>query len=565
MTRPDHTGEAARRNNSLARLKAKTTLIAGLPDEARLTMLAALPKGHAREVSDADVLSLAVNPKVRDRAALRWGRDRIGIGLLKALYDQRMIEFFDESSPSEAVKPRSGHLVVCEAGEPLSEVIAANYAYALGAGLHIIDETDKVECRELLEAYYSIDAPDGNPSEVRDRVQARLREMCRGVELPPDGSLTFITKQLPFGVAYPELPSTHLFNYPDLGITIINGFAAEQKGSRGVNVAVLVDPEKVRAPEIEAATRMLPARRIFVRGYRGPGATVRHITEMVDLFPYDLLIFATHCGDARGYRWTYEFRDGEGIDRTLIVDIAIGVGNTDDPDILSVAQFIRFHSLDGVDWSDPVAKEQLYVGTAIRDFMDRKKAKCLEPVYKETITRVIGSAAMAMVDDDYLAMPRSLALEGSPIIINNACVSWHELAKRFTFANARAYVGTVFPVLDWEAEAIVIRLLDKYFGKPLPHAVWAAQNAVYGTSSNRRPYVVTGVYTQRLRATQEDVPRRILREFEGAAREWNARLARGTNGNDGLEKQIREIVAYYNREIPAFRLRWFGGGGKPAR
>ncbi len=219
---------------------------------------------------------------------------------------------------------------------------------------------------------------------------------------------------------------------------MINGFAAEQPGTRGTNVAVLVNPQKVHAPEIDAARKLLPERRIFLRGYEGGGATVRAVTEMVDLFPYDLLLFATHCGDASGYRWTYEYRDSEDIDRTLVVDIAIGVGQTDDEDMLRVMQFNRFHSLDGVDWNDPVAKADLYVGTAILDYVERTRDKELEPVHKETIGRVLGSAAMAMADNNYLPMPRALACEGSPIIINNACVSWHELAGRFLFSDARA-------------------------------------------------------------------------------------------------------------------------------
>ena len=150
---------------------------------------------------------------------------------------------------------------------------------------------------------------------------------------------------------------------------IVNGFAAEQPETRGTNVAVLVDPQKVHAPEIEAASKLLPERKVFVRGYEGGGGTVHAVSEMVDLFPYDLLLFATHCGDAPGYRWTYEYQDGEGIDRKLVVDIAIGVGQTDD-DLLRVMQFNRFHSLDGVDRNDPVAKADLYVGRAILEYVE---------------------------------------------------------------------------------------------------------------------------------------------------------------------------------------------------
>ncbi len=555
MTRDDSDGEIVRRNNALARVSPNATLLTALSREAREAMMRRLPRGHAHEVTDANVVALSMQPNGAELPVLNWGRERIGAGLLKALYERRLIQFVDDAPPYEPVPTRSGHLVICEAGEPLSEVIAANYAFALSAGLHIIDAADQVERTALLDEYYGIDRPGVNPSEVRDRLQARLRALCAGVDLPANGSITFITRSLPYGVAFPEIPTTHLFTYPDLGIAIINGFAAEQKGTRGTNVAVLVDPGKVAAPEIEAATKLLRERHTFVRVYREQGATVRRVTEMVDLYPYDLLIFATHCGDAPGYRWTYQFTDSEGRDRELVVDIAIGVGDTDDPEVVSVLQFMRFHTLDGVDWTDPVAKAKLHVGPAIRDFM-KQRAEELDPVHKENIARVVGSAAMAMADNNYIAMPRSLAAEGSPIVINNACVSWHELASRFTFANARAYIGTLYPVADAEAEAVVTRLLEKFYGKPLAHAVWAAQNAVYGERGNRRPYLVTGVYPQRLRATKEDVPRRILQQMAAGQRHWKAKLAMVPEGEERQKKSIGEYVAFYDREVVAVHERW---------
>jgi hypothetical protein len=68
---------------------------------------------------------------------------------------------------------------------------------------------------------------------------------------------------------------------------------------------------------------------------------VRAVTEAVELFPYDLLIVATHCGDADGYRWTYEYKDYEGVPRTFVVDIALGVGQTDDEEMLDGASHLR--------------------------------------------------------------------------------------------------------------------------------------------------------------------------------------------------------------------------------
>ncbi|CAD6552575.1 hypothetical protein ACFQ3P_06455 [Paraburkholderia sabiae] len=558
MTRDDADAEVLRRNNALARLDAKKIVLTGLSDVSTAAMSAKLPKNRVSLCISDDIGSFATSER-RGREPLRWGHSFIGAGVLRALYEGRLIEFGDGAPTVAAYSPRTvDHLVICEAGEPLSEVIAANYAFALGASLQIIPQVDSVEAVSLLERYYSIDLGGASQASIRDELESQLRTLCGNLELPQQGALTFFTRSLPFGVAFPELPSTHLFTYPDLGIAVVNGFSAEQPGTRGVNIGVLVDPERTRAPEIEAAAKILPERGMFVRGYRGAGATVTDITEMVHLFPYDLLIFATHCGDTDGYRWTYQFIDSEGFERELVVDIAVGVGQTADPDKLDVVQFTRFHSLDGVDWSDPVAKAKLHVGTAIRDYEKRIRNDELEPVKKETIKRVRMSAAMAMHDHNYIAIPRALAEHGSPVVINNACVSWHELSARFVFAGARAYIGTLYPVSDLEAESVVVKLLDKGWGKCLPHALWSAQNSTYGAGSTRRPYVVTGVYPQRLRVTREkNTPSYLLKRLESARDNWQRHLTTlSALSDDVTGKRTEGIVDYYDREVASVRKRW---------
>ncbi|WGD28935.1 hypothetical protein AncyloWKF20_14210 [Ancylobacter sp. WKF20] len=554
MTRQDHVSEVVQRRNAIVRSNVQEIIIGELDADGRNALVEALPNRRVRHVSRGDIPSLFMSNNDKSRRKLVWGRDNIGVGLLKALYEKEIIDFTDKVSPSYSVKPKSNHLVICEAGEPLSEIIAANYAFSLGAGLHIINKVDDAECEEMLEAYYSIDDPNKNPTELRSRLGSRLREMCGDVELPAGGSLTFISRSLPFGVAFPELPSTHLFSYPALGVSIANGFAAEREGARGTNIAVLVDPEQVSAPEIKTAATLLSGRRIFVRGYSGQVATVRNISDMVEYFPYDILIISTHCGDASGHRWTYNFQDSDGYERELVVDIAIGLSDTDETNIVKVHQFMRFHSLDGIDWTDSEAKKNYNVGNAIVDFMSLIEADAIKPVRKDSVSRVVGSAAMRMADHNYLALHRSLASTGTPIIINNACVSWHELAQRLTFAGARVYVGTLFPVTDAEAEAVAVQLLGKQFGKMMPHALWAAQSAVYG-NSNRRPYVITGVYPQRLRVTPEPVPQRILAELTRASKLWNLADSGDASGQEA-RRTSEAVRDFYQREITRIRDRW---------
>lgn len=382
MQRQDRDIEVVRKNNGAARLRPTSIFLTGLPDDAfqaLTTRFTSRLKSKIQRVSNEG----EIDALWTDRSAnsnVVWGRDRIGLGLLKALRAGSGIVFEDKPSPNEAVPSKSLHLVVCEEGDELAQVIAANYAFSLKAGLCLID-------------------------------------------------------------------------------------------------------------------------------------------------------------------------------RTLVVDIAIGVARTDDDNMLNVTQFMRFISLDGVDWNDPKKAERLYVGRAILDFIDKTRGnppERLEPVKKQTVSRVLGSAALKMYDQNIIVLPRPLADEGTPIIINNACVSWHRLAQSFTFSNARAYVGTLFPVHPYEAQEVVIKLLGKHFGKPLPTALWSAQREVYG-SIVRRPYVMTGVYPQYLRIKRHNVAAHIGDRLFHALNAWRKTLPRATPNQ---VKMVKETITFYERELEAFRKRW---------
>ena len=391
--------------------------------------------------------------------------------------------FEDRPSPYEWVGSKSKHMVVCEEGEELAQVIAANYAFALNAGLFLIPEVEGDQAEDLLEGFYKL--YDRNSGFAPAEAQASCHS-------------ALLTR---------NIPRTHLFEYPDFGCAVINGFAAEQPRTPGTGVVVLVDPGTTPAPEVQSAIDLLEPRRAFIRVYQDRAANVRDVSDMMEHFPYDLLIIATHCGDSDGFRWTYKFTDSEGLPRNLVVDIAIGLARTDDPNILKVGQYMRFISLDGVDWTDRAAKAKLYVGKAITDFMDRERDRPmgLKPVKKDTVKRVVGSAAMKMSDSNLLFAQHTMAGVGTPIVINNACLSWHRLAGNMTFGGARAYVGTLFPVTSAEAAEVVTKLLDDHWNQPLPIALWAAQREVY-KSDARRPYVVAGVFLNGFASNRGIIP-----------------------------------------------------------
>lgn len=556
MTRQDYLAEVSIRGNAAATMRAKTVLFVGLPEETCSLFSRQVPVSVSRRIAAADeIKKLPGLARQLKGEPLAWGTDNLAYGLLTALREQQSIVFGTHSSPSLPVPTRSGHWVMCETGDEHAQVIAANYAYSLDAGLYLIPEIDRRQAEDLLETFYSLYELEEPVADALARVQRKLRDLSGPLPLAAIRSVTFISSWLPFGAAYPEFPSTHLSMYPQLGVSVLNGFVAEQDDKQGIGCAILVDPQKAEAPEIEAAATLLKDRRIFIRGYVGPAANVLDISRMVELYPYDLLIIATHCGDASGWRWTYEFEDSSGQMRRLEVDTAIGVALSDrGDDKVHVTQLYNFTSLDGVSWQDPDRDSKLVVGSAILDFS--KRIDELEPVLKVPIERVHRAAVLQMHDNNYLPIPRSVAGHGCPIILNNACASWHRLSETFVLGGARAYIGTLYPVTVYDAEPVTTRLFGKHFGKPLPVALWAAQREAYGVSSLRRPYVMAGIFPQRLRTVFRDVPRETAKALLRNAKRCKERLNEEIDLSEKAKEDLQASITYLEREAKGLYSRW---------
>ena len=86
LTRPDRDAEVIRCTNALARSKAKHFIFAGVGDITSTALSVGVPAHktiHVRTAADISTLPLPV--RKLDKEPLVWGKDRTGIGLLKAL------------------------------------------------------------------------------------------------------------------------------------------------------------------------------------------------------------------------------------------------------------------------------------------------------------------------------------------------------------------------------------------------------------------------------------------------------------------------------------------------
>lgn len=204
-------------------------------------------------------------------------------------------------------------------------------------------------------------------------------------------------------------------------------------------------------------------------------------------------------------------------------------------------------SLDGVDWGDREGKAALPVGAAITSFLATKRPD-IEPVRREPIDRVRASMALRMADGNYIGLPYTLASTGSPIVLNNACGSWHRLAETFMWSGARCYIGTLFSVLDPEAEEVIGRLFGRLLGMELATALARAQASVYGNGV-RRPYMMVGCHFQRiLKHTRQDPLPFVRRELHSAGDHWRRLLDDPTISVDQA-RTLRAMVDFLDAEL----------------
>lgn len=309
LQRHDREREVTRRLNAIAKVRPASIIFAGLPSAT--CDLFGLPRETlVRRIQNADELrALRTNPRLESEP-LHWGKRYIATGVLQVLRTRQRISFADAAPVHESVDLDASHIVVCEDGDSHAQVVAAAYALSIDAGLCVIPECHRDEADGILEALYSLSerpAPGARLDELRGALLAHIGPLDLRRK-----TVTFVTAKLPWGLAFPDVTTTHLFRCPELGIAIVDGIAAEQHDSPGVRSAVVIVPHSIDSADANTALRRLTDIGVLSKALRGEVAIVHQAAKTITLFPYDLLLIATHCSDAPGFRSTYEFVDTDG-------------------------------------------------------------------------------------------------------------------------------------------------------------------------------------------------------------------------------------------------------------
>ena len=222
------------------------------------------------------------------------------------------------------------------------------------------------------------------------------------------------------------------------------------------------------------------------------------------------------------------------------------------PDRVEVLDLRRWLSLDGVSWSDSAGKEAIGAGAILREFLDlcrqrRGDVQQMRILDFSNAHSVRFSDALGMHSGDiYIPMPQNIGGYHRPIVFNNACSSWRELAARFVGHGASIYIGTSVDVLDSMAFNVACKFArDASAGKSLGHALYRAQKS-FVTELGYTPYLMSGyLFTHLRRLSSAALPAIVHSRLQQAV-ELHAR----DNREDPAHRwQVDSITRFLEKEI----------------
>lgn len=533
--------------NAIAEARLERIVLAGVATETAAMYSHRVPNGVLEQVEKASdlIASNATNE------VLHWGKGNLGIGLLSAKQSgRRLVPDLQVTPDVKRISGTTGHFVICEDGPDLLPIIAANYAFAIGAGLQMVDPWDRVEASRIEEQFMAAGTTEGQFGSSEE-LRLHLARMAPEIELEGVNLITFFTR-VPWGFVFGYIPSCHMPPNDISSLTILDAINVESRSARGTRSALLVDPAQVDSQDIGIAAKHLLRQGTFLRYLRDERATVAEVACHVQYFPHDFLLFSSHAGEAPGEQLVFRFVDSGGVEREVIVDSVLNLYWDSDIEMVRVEIFDTFVSVDGVSWVDTERKRELNLGAVIEEFTRlRHSEPRLQEVESRPISRVRFAMALKMYDGLYMPALHSMADGWHPIVMNNCCNSWHEMAMGFLFGGARAYLGSLFQVYNSDAIAFTSAFFRHSDSHSLAEAIHLAQDDVCG--KGRRIYVLVGPHFCRIQPPQVDPVLSVVQSLQGASSSW-AEMA-DKHFDDGVRENASRAARFCRKEL-ARTLSW---------
>ncbi|MFC7524153.1 hypothetical protein ACFQRK_09380 [Parapedobacter sp. GCM10030251] len=526
-------------NNALIEIGGCENLILlGLTSEQK-SYLGYLHHYNVYEIDEAD----EIENYLGGFAALKDGHIECGIeqsneGLLVALKNNNTLRIGSHNFELDIGKSGFGSVVI-EDYLDADIVVSINYACSIEADILLVDGLEKEEdesISHLIEDWES--GVTGAYEDICTKITARIDPQI----LNKSAFVTFFTRGLPYSVLQLECPISYvnLQHRPDF--FILNGLLYEKTGCIGG--AVVFSPGYFKDEETRSLISLLEFENFYVKAFLNDEASVYNLSTTIGHFPFDLLHICSHGGDVNGRYCKVDFFDKDGDKHTVEYDEVVSIPINPYYDSHGVKILWYFRKLNGMGWKckelrDMDYPRELYalMVDKIREAGHRKKVQRLHEV-----ERVRNSKHIKCHDFNYLAVFDQVSLDGVyPLVFNNTCWSWREVASAFLASGCRGYIGTLTSINTDIATAFAMAFYDEVFNNNLILAFHKAGKHQFAEEPS--PYIFWGLHFSTIKNYRPvSYNARNIRSFLYRLRATlTEKLIRNEGSRELLKHQIFEV------------------------
>lgn len=440
---------AVKVNNVIARLGSRDfVLLAGI-SAAQKTYFLSFGNAQIVEIASiGDVANKLAAIGTAKSSALHCKPSQVFVGLHLAQRTDRYLVIDDTAAELSAASfGRKGLVVIEQDFGSADTVIAVNYANAIDADVAFVAALGRDERRQTLDLLHEWRSGD---DAAFAKVTAKVEQRVGSIDFAVYKFATFFTAGLPYSLVLKNLIP---FSAVDLGLRpdlfVVNCILAETIEPFG-SALVFCHDEFLADGEAKWLVEWLERRETVVRVLAGQDAVVYNLDYNAQHFPYDLLHIVSHGGLMAGKAVHQTFVDRDGNTHVVEYDEVVGFEVRPGRKKIGVQPLRIFRTLDGFVWrSAELAAQKLpsYVVTDMNKAIMawESRAQTARQIPKDNIP---ASRAIVCNDSFHQGTFRSLAGYTSPIIFNNACWSWSDIASFFLSSGARGYIGTYWDIAN---------------------------------------------------------------------------------------------------------------------
>lgn len=478
-------------NNIVARFpKCEYLILAGL-SKSQKSYLEFMRYFNVIEIDSLNEIDFYLSPFISEnRKVLRCKRVDLLIGLFTAQKNNQIIQIDEYADELVVEAEQHNGIVIIENENYIGPVIAVNYASSIKANIYIVHSLEEDE--ELIIQNDIEQWRKGNQAsyqQIEEMVKTRLKDLV----IKDFAFATFFTGGLPYSLILKNcIPCSyvHISFRPDF--FIINNLLFEGKNKFGGGI--VFSPQFFEDEETKTVSSILKTKNYFIKDLIAENATVANLSMNLQEFPYDIFHICSHGGEIHGYEIKEKFVDRYGNQHTIECDHVFSFSPSSKAGFVTVQHKVFPKKINGFIWKSLELKKQNYHKHVFVDMLNATITRNKNDKWDLSCKKVISNSChIQCSDSSYQGMVQEVAMHSSPIIFNNTCWSWYQIAEHFLLSGVRGYIGTIWDVDSNAAVDFSKEFYQKLFSDTILNSFYSSLRSLTNSKSENI-YVFWGLH-----------------------------------------------------------------------